>query len=640
MHLFIAILAWGAALGQHPPAAAGDAQAAAPPPAEVAAFLDAFFEPRMEALHIPGAAFAFVQADTVLLRGYGYADLATRRPVDPATTLFQAASVSKLFTATAVMLLAEEGRVRLDADVNRYLTSLQVEEAFGAPVTLANLLTHTSGIEDRNIGYMARDAASAQPLRAYLAERMPARVHPPGSLISYSNHGYGLAGLVVEEVTETSFVEVIAQRILRPLGMRTSTFALPLPDSLAPHLAVGYRWTGEGHTPVPLLYRNVPPAGALSTTASDAARFMQVHLHGGRYRGRHLLAPETVRAMHRQQFTHHERLPGMAYGFIEQYVNGHRGLQHGGDAAGYRSLLFLLPEQRVGFFVVYNASSSALREELVARFMDRFFPDPAPPPIAPDGAPGAAPFAGAYLLQRYGRGSAEKLFAVFNESFYLDADAEGYLVTQGGERWVEVAPALFRAAEDDVYLAFRTDGKGVPTHLFRSRDLGGTVPAAYEKLAWYETQTFANEFYLSWIPFLLLTWMAWPVAAVIGLVRRRWTRRPRPLVTGGMRAARWLAALFGVGAIWFAFGFIQPALQMVGRGGGELLYGMPAAMGRLLWIPAVQAGLLMGLLGFTVRAWRRAYWSLGWRLHYTLFTVAALAWMLFIVHYNLLGTAV
>ncbi|MDX1546767.1 MAG: serine hydrolase domain-containing protein, partial [Rhodothermales bacterium] len=583
--------------------------------------------------------FAFVHPDTVLLRGYGYADLATRRPVDPATTLFQVASVSKLFTATAVMLLAEEGRVRLDADVNDYLASLQVEEAFGAPVTLAHLLTHTSGIEDRNIGYMARDAASVQPLRAYLAERMPARVHPPGTVISYSNHGYGLAGLVVEEVTGTPFAEAVARRILRPLGMRRSSFALPLPDSLAPHLALGYRWTGEQHAPVPLLYRNVPPAGALSTTAADVARFMQVHLQGGRYQGSRLLAPETVRAMHRQQFTHHERLPGMAYGFIEQHVNGHRALQHGGDAAGYRSLLFLLPEQKMGFFVAYNASSSALREELVARFMDRFFPVSAPPSLTPEGATGAAPFAGAYLLHRYGRGSAEKLFAVFNESFYVGFDAEGYLVTQGGERWVEVAPGLFRAAEDAAYLAFRTDARGAPTHLFRSRDLGGTVPAAYEKLAWYETQTFANEVYLSWIPFLLLTWVAWPVAAGIGVLRRRWTRRPRPPATAGRRAARWVAAFFGVGAIWFALGFIQPALQMVARGGGDLLYGMPDAMGRLLWIPAVQAGLLVALFGFTVQAWRRSYWSLGWRLHYTLFTLAALAWMLFIVQYNLLGVA-
>ena len=168
-------------------------------------------------------------------------------------------------------------------------------------------------------------------------------------------------------------------------------------------------------------------------------------------------------------------------------------------------------------------------------------------------------------------------------------------------------------------------------------DLGGAVPGAYEKLAWYETRTFANEFYLSWIPFLLVTWIFWPITAGVSFLWRRWKKRPRPIITKGMRAARWLAALFGIGTIWFAVGFIQKSLRMAEQGGGELLYGMPPAMNLVLWIPIVQVGLLLVLLGLTIQAWRKKYWTLVGRLHYTVVTLAALAWIFFAVQYNLIG---
>jgi|TARA_B100001964_G_C13739385_1_gene382376 hypothetical protein len=104
-----------------------------------------------------------------------------------------------------------------------------------------------------------------------------------------------------------------------------------------------------------------------------------------------------------------------------------------------------------------------------------------------------------------------------------------------------------------------------------------------------------------------------------------------------MRGAQSLAILFSVGVIWFALGFIQKSLRMVEQGGGELIYGMPGDMHLLLWIPTVQAGLAMLLVGFTIQAWRKQYWSLVGRLHYSVVVLAALAWVLFSVQYNLIG---
>ena len=420
--------------------------------------------------------------------------------------------------------------------------------------------------------------------------------------------------------------------------MQKSTFETPLPAHLAANLARGYRWSGEAYEPAALLLRNVAPAGALSTTAADIARFMIAHLQEGRFEDTQILAPETTREMHRQQFTHHPQLPGMAYGFIEQVVNGHRLLQHGGDNPGYGSLLVLLPDQHAGFFMASNVLSNTLRKDLVRQFMHRFYPSTIDVPAlqpAPDQSERVLRFTGAYRLNRYAHRSVENVLTLFQGQYHVSSDTAGYLITQGGKRWVEVEPLLFRHEANDEYLAFRENAQGQITHLFRSIDMGGVFPGAYEKEAWYESGKFVNEFFLSWIPMVLLTWVIWPIGAGIGYLWRRWKKQPRPHVTLGMRSARWMAAGFGIGMLVYVFGFMQKGIQQVWRGGGELLYGMPAAMRQLLWIPLVQVGLLLGIVVFAVLAWRRSYWGLAGRLHYSVFALAALAWVFFLVHYHL-----
>ncbi len=609
---------------------------------ELAAFLDLFFAERMATLHIPGVVYVMVKDSAVFFKkGYGHADVEARTPVDPDATLFQVASVSKLFTATALMQLVEQGRVDLHTDVNHYLQQVQLDPAFGEPVTPAHLLTHTGGFDERNIGYMARDAASVRPLGTYLADRMPPRSLPPGTVTSYSNHGFGLAGHLVEAVSGEPFARYIDAHIFGPLGMAQSTFEVPPPERSA-HLAQGYRWSGETYTPVPLLFRNVPPAGALSTTARDIARFMIAHLQEGRYKDTRILDAETTREMHRQQFTHHPRLPGMAYGFIEQQINGHRMLEHSGDNPGYGSLLVLLPDQQAGFFMASNTLSNTLRIDLMRQFMDRFYPRVTDVPRlqpAPEQRDRVHRFAGAYRLNRYARGSVENMLTLFQGQYSLYADEAGYLVTQDGERWVEVEPLLFRHEAHDAYLAFREDERGRITYLFRSIGLGGVFPGAYEKEAWYESGRFTNEFFLSWIPILMLTWVIWPIGAMIGFFWRRWKERPPPERSLGMHLARFVASLFGISMLVYAVGFIQKGVQQVWRGGGELLYGMPAAMRPLLWIPLAQVVLAAGVVVFAVRAWRRSYWGLAGRIHYAVFTLAALAWIFFVAHYHLLWPA-
>jgi CubicO group peptidase (beta-lactamase class C family) len=127
--------------------------------------------------------------------------------------------VSKLFTATAVMQLFEQGKVQLDEDVNAYLTTFKIPATFPKPVTLHSLMTHTAGFDERGIGMAARTAKEWRPLGEYLADRMPPRVRPVGDGASYSNHGVGLEGYVVEQVSGMPFNDYIAKNIYQPLGM-------------------------------------------------------------------------------------------------------------------------------------------------------------------------------------------------------------------------------------------------------------------------------------------------------------------------------------------------------------------------------------------------------------------------------------
>src|SRR5690606_10891932 len=143
---------------------------------------------------IAGAVVVVVKDGQLLLeKGYGYADVAAKQPVDPARTLFRPGSNSKLFTATAAMQLVERGQLDLDVDISRYL-DFTIPAAFGHPITLRHLLTHTAGLQGAVKDLVFHDEARLRPLGAYVRELLPPRIDPPGRVPAYSNYGMGLVG--------------------------------------------------------------------------------------------------------------------------------------------------------------------------------------------------------------------------------------------------------------------------------------------------------------------------------------------------------------------------------------------------------------------------------------------------------------
>src|SRR2546425_9514377 len=212
-----------------------------PPPAltksDFETFLDALIPSQLQNRDIAGAVVSVVKDGQVLFaKGYGYADVEAKRPVLPDQTLFRPGSISKLFTATAVMQLVEQGKLDLDRDVNDYL-DFPIPKTYEEPITLRQLLTHTSGFEETLKNLFVAHESDMKPLRTYLVNQMPARIFPPGKVPSYSNYGFTLAGYIVERVSGERFERYLENHILKPLRMTNSTFDQPLPPALAPQIS-------------------------------------------------------------------------------------------------------------------------------------------------------------------------------------------------------------------------------------------------------------------------------------------------------------------------------------------------------------------------------------------------------------------
>ncbi len=605
------------------------ATAAGPPddPAELEAFLDGFMASAMDRYHVPGLVFVMVKDGQVFLsKGYGYANIAGKRPVDPETTLFRVASVSKLFTGTAVMQLVEQGKLDLHQDVNVYLKGFQLPAVFPEPVTPLNLLTHTAGFDERVFGMEVRRREDMRPLGEYLAARMPARVLPPGDVFSYSNHGVALAGLIVQNVSGLPFETYVEQNIFTPLSMNHSSFVLT--PELQPFLAQGYYFQNHKYQLAPYDFSNDAPAGSLITCGADMSRFMLAHLQDGRLGDARILSEETARLMHTQQFTHHPKLAGCAVSFMEDFVNGRRLIGHGGNWRGYTSRLVLDPAANFGFFLSYNALSSSgrenwLHEKLVQAFYDRYFPVPETllPKPAADAAKRAPLFAGYYRPNRYIRGSFGKLAALLSE-WRVVANTDGtltaYLPGHEPVRLTEVEPLLFIRDDTKGYVAFRADSAGRITHMFIDT-------TAADKLPTIETARF-NSMLLGLIILIFLSaLLVWPIAYFL--------KGHGPRAIKMERAARWFAS---ASILFFLISLGSIGAELSGDI-YEYAYGVPGRVALLLRLQYLVPLLVFGMVAFAVTAWRKNWWNIWGRIHYSIIALAALTLVPVLLYWRVLG---
>ena len=370
--------------------------------AEIATRLDALADAVMVTDQVPGAIAAVVSGDTVILRGYGIADLDGGIAAGPDDTRFEIGSITKLFTWIAVMMLVEEGRLDLGSDVAQYLSDVEVPGT--EPLTLTQLMSHRGGFEE---SYAIFDPAVATLPRAEaLSVAAPDQVFPRGEITSYSNWGAALAGHVVEEVSGQPWESFVEARILGPLGMDDTTTAERLRRPDQPPLAGSYRMQGGvAHPAFRVDIGAFGPAGAIASTAADMARFLRFLMGDGALDGVRLLQPETMVRLRTRLFDDRPQAADMAHGFQARPMFGTTVYGHGGGVNEFLSNLAFIPEIGAGVFLSQNGGKGAdlplmVPTEILGVLAARSGLEAAAPEPVADAAARAVEAAGRYLTNR------------------------------------------------------------------------------------------------------------------------------------------------------------------------------------------------------------------------------------------------
>jgi len=591
-------------------------------------FFDTAIPSQLAKYHVPGATVSVVSAGKkVFSAGYGLADVEDRTPFDPGTSLVRIASVTKLFTATAVMQLVQQGKLDLHADVNHYLSSFRIPATYPRPITLDDLLSHTAGFEDRTIGIGARSQQDVPPLGTYLADHLPARIRPPGEVSAYSNYGAALAGYIVSQVSGEPYDEYVQRHVLDPLDMRHTTASEPVPAALAPGQARSYDDDGS-YRRRPFVFDELAPDGSISATADDMANFMIAHLADGRFGQTRILDRATAELMHSRSFAADPRLDGYAHGFEEQTVNGHRVIGHDGSWEGFQTALLLVPDAGLGLFVSTNSPGGIdAVSELLPAFFNRFLPgtpaaagprlDPQPAGQAGQAGRPSAPVPGFYQPARHNASTIEKVLTL-TTSLRLSVRPDGG-VSFAGRTWPRTGEGLYRQLGGSRRLVFVTGSDGARYAV--------TDGPAYQLVPWPAT-----------IPVnlaLLAAFAVLAVSAVLGLPLTAGVRRLRhrtPAVPRGSRTARLLATLAAGSGLLFVVLFLFVLI-----GDTSVLYGMPARVRVLLVLPPLVAGLTIAAGIVSARSWRRGRPGRFARVHQVglLSALTGLCW--FCQQWNLFG---
>jgi CubicO group peptidase (beta-lactamase class C family) len=633
----------GSAMGQEDRVApgrnvpTGSSQQGPTDPAEMKAFLDEELGREMEKYHIAGAAVSVVKDGQLFFaKGYGYADLENKIPVDPEQTMLRIGSVGKLFTWTAVMQLVEQGKLDLDEDINDYL-DFRIPDTYPQPITLKHLMTHTSGFDDRLLESLVSDADDQVSTREWLISNMPARARPPGDIASYSNYNAMLAGYIVAQVSGQPYDQYIQEHVLNPLGMVHSTAQSPMPPDLRSHASVGYTYEDGDFQAYPNYTAQpaVLPSGAHQASVTDMARFMIAHLQDGRYSDANIaeariLNESTMQQMHSTVYTPDPRLLGTAYGFFDFSDNGQRTIGHSGYIPPMYSLLLLLPDQNLGVFVAYNSEGGG---ELTNQhlgfqraFFDHYYPTPAVESIKPPAAfaERAGRFEGSYRMTQGSHTTLEKVAGLFGAVEISDTgDGTLLLATPWFERrFVEVEPLYFRQVGGPFGIVFREDDQGRITHMFTDF----TPMFAFEKLNWYETSGFNIALALGCV----LMFLSMIPVILIRFIRDRRLSSDRKSASRGARAAYWIIGGISVLNLLFVIGTVL-------WGPTNPLFGVSIIYKIVLGVGVLGAVLTVGALVYSVLAWKSSYWGIAARVHYTLVTVAAVAFVWFLNYWNLLG---
>ncbi len=305
----------------------------------------------------PGLAIAVVKdGRVVLMKGYGYADLENKIPVDPQNTVFEFASISKLFVWTAAMQLVEQGKLKLEDDIKKYLPEEFTKNLkYKQEITMYDLMNHTAGFEQQPFDWLPiSPEAGNVPLDKSLIEHQPKQVYTPKEVIAYSNYGAALAGYVVEKISGKDFYSYEMDEIFKPLGMTMTTGHPTYSDrpQVVDTKAKGYAKLPTTNF-IPGIWSILwhYPAGSVNGTVEDLSKFLLALMPEAK--SPLFKEQDTLSKMLSQTYAMEQTISSNSHGFWE-YAGNAKGYWHPGNTACFSSFFAFVPEERFGFAVLTN----------------------------------------------------------------------------------------------------------------------------------------------------------------------------------------------------------------------------------------------------------------------------------------------
>lgn len=599
---------------------------------DIESFADDFFTTNMARYNIPGAVFVVVKDGAVVLqKGYGYSNLEHHTIAHPSESLFRIASVTKLFSAIAILQLVEKGDIHLTDDVNQYLSDFKVSNPFTSTLTIKDLLTHTDGFEERNTRIFALNPSELIPLGELLASELKPLVNPPGSMITYGSFSTALASYIVQMKSGLRFEQYVRDYILTPLGMHHSTLEQVLSPDEMQRLATTYTYSSKGFEASPYLYLSTPATGGASVTGADMGNLLIALLQRGVLNEKRVLSEDSVSQMFSRQFSAHPDLPGVTLGFFEHFENNQSALIREGSGLGVNSRIFVLEHEKLAFFVAYNTRGSEMNEALTSAFLDRYYPDfenmSEPSTAFGTNANITSGFYSYVHSSQYTLTKISKLLAGLLE---VRANDDGSLSIKpalmgdpyGGfeqsSRWIEIKPMVYEREDGFGRVYFEISDDGKKAYLYSGQGYHGS----YQRMQWFQTPFF----HLLIIVFFGLSFIASILFSLKSIINHKlaiWTNSIR-IVIASINIIFIIASLpimFSVGTI---AGF--PSIAFVGHLNPFVLL--------TLALPICSTFLLVSLLFLTLRSYLSTKQLNKWGLY---FLAVGVLFSTYLGYWNLLG---
>ena len=425
------------------------------------------------------------------------------------------------------------------------------------------------------------------------------------------------------------FEQYIEKYILEPLDMNHSTFLQPLPANLQSDMAIGYSYDGKRYMAHDFEWKQSAPAGAMSATAADMAKFMIAMLNKGSYKDKRILQESTVEEMQKESFTNDSRVNGIAHGFMEADFNGQRCLFHNGDIFQFHTSHVLLPQQNVGIYVAFNGAQGmwAVNDMIVA-FMDYYYPtnkDMLSPPgnLSQD----VSKYEGTYMPLRHEYTTMGKLVGLTQSITVKQTGSNRIKVSLGfpaqlSAYYVQTDTDRFRSEDFPplIYgdIVFGTDSKGNALYQFQENN----PTTAYIKLPWYGEPWFTVSILVSSMILFIIILISMPVRIWRNL---RIKRKSIPME----RRAVFTSCLLGILSLAFTIGFGLIFSRQ------DTVFGLPSWSMMIFILPYFIALLAVSMVTFTILAWKRMYWNILGRIGYTASTVISLSFVWWIYFWNL-----